>query len=47
MFVDIHVEPYEIKKQVEYTIEFPEYGKFPIMQINRGSYIAEQKLKHL
>ena len=29
MFVDIHVEPYEIKKQVEYTIEFPEYGKFP------------------
>lgn len=45
MFVDIHVEPYEIKKQVEYTIEFPEYGKFPIMQINRGSYIAGAKIE--
>ena len=45
MIFDIHIEPYEIKKQVEYTMDFPECGKFPVMQIDRGSYISGAKIE--
>lgn len=45
MFIDLHVEPYEIKSEEEYKIDFQGKGNFPILRIGRGSYIAGAKIE--
>mgnify|MGYP001016612987 FL=1 len=45
MFIDIHVDPYEIKKQTEFTMDFSEFERFPVMQIDRGSYVSGAKIE--
>ena len=45
MFIDIHVDPYEIKKQTEFTMDFSEFEGFPVMQIDRGSYVSGAKIE--
>lgn len=45
MIFDIHVEPYEIKSAMEYKINFPKKGNFPVLLIDRGSYISGAKIE--
>lgn len=40
MIFNLHVEPYEITDLREYKIDFPNKGEFPILLIDKGSYIA-------
>lgn len=45
MFIDLHVEPYQLKSEEEYGIDFPGKGSFPILHIGRGSYITGAKIE--
>lgn len=45
MIIDMHVEPYQIKSEEEYRVDFPGKGNFPILHIRRGSYIAGAKIE--
>lgn len=44
MIFDIHVEPYEITEQRNYSIDFPE-GRFTVLQIDKGSYISKAQIE--
>lgn len=45
MIFDIHIEPYEIKAVTEYKVDFQEKGNFPVLLVDRGSYIAGAKIE--
>lgn len=45
MIFDIRVEPYEIKCAMEYKMNFPGKGGFPVLFIEKGSYIAGAKIE--
>ena len=44
MILNLHIEPYEITERRDYSVDFPE-GRFTILQIDRGSYIAGARIE--